>query len=315
LLPRIIVGVVMPVSLIALTLLPLFWFQERLPDPLATHWGTSRPNGNMSFTFLVLFEFVFVTLPAAGMALAARRNPAYKGEISRTVAITAFVATMIAIVSWEIVAANLDVAVWSEARMVGFTDIGILVAGALAVAFFGAFVARSLEIAERPKTVNPSAGLAPGARAIWVGTARSRWALPMLVVFGGIGIVNLVNQQAIGALLFALVALLAVPFTSIRVTADRHGVEILYGAVGWPKQTIPLADIRRASAVDVVPMERGGWGYRGTLRLFGRAAIVLRGGDGLALELAGDRKLTITVDDAIDGAGLINDLVGASPDS
>jgi hypothetical protein len=59
-------------------------------------------------------------------------------------------------------------------------------------------------------------------------------------------------------------------------------------------------------------MEHGGWGYRGSLKLFGRAAVVLRGGEGLQLDLADDKVLTITVDNAEEGAGLLNDLVASS---
>jgi len=38
-LQRTIIGIVLPAALVGLTILPLFLFQERLPDPLATHWG------------------------------------------------------------------------------------------------------------------------------------------------------------------------------------------------------------------------------------------------------------------------------------
>jgi hypothetical protein len=43
-----------------------------------------------------------------------------------------------------------------------------------------------------------------------------------------------------------------------------------------------------------------------------RAAIVLRAGQGIRLELDGDRTLVITVDDAELGAGVINDLIAAN---
>ncbi len=92
---------------------------------------------------------------------------------------------------------------------------------------------------------------------------------------------------------------------------DRQGLRIEYGPLRWPVQRIPLDEIQQAAVVDIKPGEWGGWGYRGMLRVFGKAAVVLRGGPGIVLELTGKRRLAVTVDDAGEGAGLVNDLVEA----
>lgn len=51
-----------------------------------------------------------------------------------------------------------------------------------------------------------------------------------------------------------------------------------------------------------------GWGYRGSRRTFGRAALVLRTGPAIRLDLTDNRTFAVTVDDAATGAGLLNDL-------
>jgi len=225
-------------------------------------------------------------------------------------AITCFAATVVAMVSWLIVGTNLDVGDWTRADSIGVLDLGLVFAAAGALAAVAMLLARSIEIEPAPAPVIPRAGLAPGTRVVWVGTARAIWALPLFVGFLVLAAVLAMSLHPVFALL-ALAGLPGLVFTSIRVVVDRHGVPLAYGALGWPKRTIPLADIRQAVAVHVVPLARGGWGYRGSLKVFKRAAIVLRGGDGLELTLAGDRVLTITVDGAEKGAGVINDLVAA----
>lgn len=84
---------------------------------------------------------------------------------------------------------------------------------------------------------------------------------------------------------------------------------VRWGPTGLLRTTVPLRDIVRAEAIDVSPMEWGGWGYRGSQWLLGRAAIVMRAGPGLRLDLRSGRVLAVTVDDAGTAAGLLNDLV------
>ena len=306
---RMLISIILPVALIALTVLPLFIYQERLPDPLATHWGTNAPNGSMSFRFLLVFELIFVGVPALAMTRAAQRDPASRGEISIPVAIMMFVATMMAAISWSIVVANLDVPVWTEARLVSFNEIGWVMGIAVIAAAAVWWLARYLESATPPESVIPGSGNTPGASASWTGKAHSLWAIPLLVILLGFGIAAIINQRPVIGLLLCMVSLIVLPFSSIRVTVDRDGIHWAYGSLGWPARTMPLADISRAAVVDVVPLKHGGWGYRGSLKLLGRAAIVLRGGEGIELQFTNNKVLTITVDDASRGAGLINDLL------
>jgi hypothetical protein len=88
-----------------------------------------------------------------------------------------------------------------------------------------------------------------------------------------------------------------VTLSRIRVTVDASGLSIAYGPWGWPRQHIARPTIISARVDNIRPLRWGGWGYRGSLILFRRAAVVLRAGPGLVLELQGGRRLAITVDD------------------
>ena len=63
--------------------------------------------------------------------------------------------------------------------------------------------------------------------------------------------------------------------------------------------------MERASVIDVSPLrDFGGWGWR--VGHGGRTGIVLRSGEALLVEQTGGRSLVITVEDAAQGAALLN---------
>ena len=171
---RALLGVGLPVGLVTLTLLPFLLFGERLPDPVATHWGGGgRPNDTMTLTFLVAFQLLLAGVPAGIMAFVARRDPAWRGEIGPAAGVTAFVATLAAGVGWLVVAANLDAATWSEAEPLGLGRLGLVLTAAVAVAAGAGVIARSIETAPAPEPRVPRAGLQHGTRAVRIGTARA----------------------------------------------------------------------------------------------------------------------------------------------
>jgi hypothetical protein len=141
-------------------------------------------------------------------------------------------------------------------------------------------------------------------------SARAAWAIYLAV--GGLAVAAIISQINVTvALAVMLSGLVGLFFTSIRMTVDRNGVRIAYGLFRWPVQRVKLAEIQKATALQVEPMAWGGWGYRGSLRLTRRAAVVLRRGEGMKLELSGDRVFATTIDHAAEGAGVLNDLVAA----
>ena len=140
----------------------------------------------------------------------------------------------------------------------------------------------------------------------WTGTARSAW----FVVLAGCDLVIAVaitgaGHPAAGALMLAVVAAFAL-FVEVRVIVDDDGLHVRTGPLAWPSVTIPIEEIEAATAIDVRPWRWGGWGYRGSLRLFSRAAWVVRAGPGVRLDLTRGRRFVVTVDDADAGAAAIS---------
>jgi hypothetical protein len=70
------------------------------------------------------------------------------------------------------------------------------------------------------------------------------------------------------------------------------------GTLGFPRVSIPIDQIAQVSTLDIKPIRWGGWGYRGSLRAFKRAAMIVRAGEGIRIDLNGGRIFIVTVDDA-----------------
>lgn len=153
----------------------------------------------------------------------------------------------------------------------------------------------------------------------WSGSAQNGWMpLVMVLLLGQGAVVSLFMGDAAGAapylnLVHVLVLALLELFAKVSVDVDQREVRIRYGYIGWLTQRLALDRVVTASAFVLRPIEHGGWGYRGSVRFFGRAAVVVRGGPALALELADGKRLSITVDDADTAAQVINGIVSRRP--
>jgi hypothetical protein len=311
---RAALGFVLPGALLALAIGPVLAAGDRLPDPLASHWGVARrPDGAMSRAALLVLCGLLTGVPAVASALAVRRAPTHRGKLAPSLAVLGFIGAAGAGVSLLIVSANLDATAWHEAKEIGLAGVGALVLGAAGWAAVVGLLGRRLEAlgTDPGRSRRPSAGLASGERALWIGHARARWPWGVLAGCLALAVFQLVVVGAFSALLCIGVAIAMLPVTSIRVGVDRRGVRVEFGALGWPVARVPLDDIEAAHSVDLRPMQWGGWGYRGGLRLFGKAAVVLRAGDALLLDVRGGRQFAVTVDDAETAAGVVNDLLVA----
>ena len=153
-----------------------------------------------------------------------------------------------------------------------------------------------------------TAGSTAGERAAWTGRAHLAWWLPLVLI--AIGVILAVSARSlVGAIPAALLLLVYLAFGWIKVTVDVRGLQIRYGVLPRPVTSVPLDDIRRAERIDLAPLQWGGWGYRGSRKAFGRAAVVLRGGDAIKLQLTDGGEFAVTVDDAATGAALLADLL------
>ncbi|GAB3430237.1 DUF1648 domain-containing protein [Flindersiella endophytica] len=296
----------------------LLVYRSRLPEPLASHWGASgRPDDSMPFLGLaavVLLLWLAVAGIAAGAGLTGgrlTRRPVRAWLGAELAAGGSFVLGLLAVTVW----ANLDAVHWRQAKPVGWQVI-LVIAIAAAAGWLGWVVARHGPDAP-PQTVRTEQvrrlDLRPGEHAVWVSATANTWLLGL----GGV-LLALAGAVAIGAayalpswMLLVSAALAAVTVaclavSSIRVEVNEGGLTIAYGAWRWPRRRTPLRQIDSAWTEHRRPSEVGGWGYRG---LPGSATIMIRGGECLVIRYRSGGQLRISVDDAENGAALLNALV------
>jgi hypothetical protein len=202
--------------------------------------------------------------------------------------------------------ANLDQADWRSARHIGWAQVALVFAGALAPGAIGWALGRlGPNVVPSPAPDLTVLTLRPGERAVWVARTHNRW----LLLMGGVGIVAGFVTLAWGlraaAVPLFLIGLAGLLSGSIRVEASAAGVAVAYGPWGWPVWHKPLAKIALARAERLNALEAGGWGIRG---LPGNAVLMLRSGECLVLEYVNGGNFRISVDDASNAAALLNAL-------
>jgi hypothetical protein len=310
---RVALGLVLPAACFIATLLPFWLFGARLPEPLASGWNLSgQPTGSTSIVVMALLIAVFSAILAFNLFKLAFRPNAARGEVSHPMGVTTFAAGALAALSWITTRANLDATTWKQADLSVLSAVPLSI---LVIAALGAIVGRAgraLEAEPGPAANSPpSAGLPMHVRAFWVGTARATGVVSLAVIILIMALMSLSASHGIG-IFHVVIGLNLLLCTAIRVTVDRSGVRIAYGLLGWPVQRLRLAQIRQASTVQVKRIPWGGWIYQGSLNLLRRATVGVRDGQGIRLELEGERTLDIAIDDAEQAAGVINDLVAAN---
>ncbi|MFI0896132.1 hypothetical protein [Streptomyces sp. NPDC020983] len=149
------------------------------------------------------------------------------------------------------------------------------------------------------------------APQVWTGRASNRmqWVLATVgAACLALGVELAVDQPAttdlvplvmsvVGCLAAGLLILFGtVAFTHVKVRVDRECVEVRCGHIGVPRRRIPLADVSGARLAPLIsPRSWGGWGYR--WRPEKGTAVIVRRGPGIVIDLGGDRRFTVTVDD------------------
>jgi hypothetical protein len=286
-------------ALLAVT--PWFILWRSLPSPIATHWSLNGlPNGTAS----PLTAFLILALPAVvAAALLAAPTSAQRPGL-------AFISGLMAVLSASTVIVNHHATTWRAAHL----PIA-LVAVAIAAGAFAALAVRRV-VPPGP----PSAWMvgwrrrdeASNEQEAFVGHARARGLAIVTVACAGFGVVVLTVHRQPGVL-FLLTSMVLFEFSVVTVVAGRQGV-VVRAAAGWPRMRIPLDRIDHAETVHINPMQWGGWGYRGVRRATGRAAWVVRGGEGLRLLLKDGTQFAVTVDDAPEAVAVINRLLFHAPE-
>ncbi len=147
--------------------------------------------------------------------------------------------------------------------------------------------------------------LAPDERATWISRAHSTGIRIAAATVAVVAVVLAFFVLVPAVVAFAVAVLLA-GSSELAVRVDRVGLHTLWGPMGWPRQVIRLDQIAQAHAELVNPMKWGGWGYRITGR--GTAANI-RTGPGIVVERTTGSSYVVTVDDAEEGADLLNALL------
>jgi hypothetical protein len=83
-------------------------------------------------------------------------------------------------------------------------------------------------------------------------------------------------------------------------TPKGRSLEIVYGPGGLVRQVFSSENLVSAVARNLSFMQMGGYGYRGSVKILRRAALVTRQGDALEVQLAGKRRFIVTVDQPAD---------------
>ncbi len=315
---RLLLGVVGPIVCVAIVSLPMLVTWSELPDPINVSWGPDGQPNNATPPGDFLGYNVAVGVFCALMCIVAALKKLPTAMLNATAGLLAgIVAPLFAVTSLQIALANRGIADWTEAPSPPMWWIAAVIAASLLGAVVVSFPLRNLFRLEPMDVASEqSAGLTifEGQTASWHSQATSPWwrvvaiaFIPFGVVMVGAGIGFGGSLSVAGLFVFCL-GLLFLAFSRVNVSIDRRGFTVQYGALPWPKNHIRLASIRSAEAVHVKPLEHGGWGYRGSRKLLGRAAVVVRTGQGIRLALADGTDFIVTVDNADQGAGVLNDL-------
>ncbi|MFF5243129.1 DUF1648 domain-containing protein [Streptosporangium sp. NPDC000095] len=302
---------------VALIAAPLA-LRDRLPDPVATHWGASgAPDNSMPFLVSLLFQVGLWTLLAGGALGFAFVNTAmFRRRTSRMALGAGLGGAGLFFPGLQIVTlmANLDAPHWRQADDLGWGAL-LAVAGLVLGGWLGALAARPGPD-ERPE---PSAvptrrvPLRPGQRAVWVSSVSSgpltALSGSVLAVGGGLAVLALIGGDSalwVPATITFLAGLLALTFSSVRVQITEEGVVLFYGPLRLPRKHIPIERVERAWSERRFPSDVGGWGIRG---LPGAVTVMIRGGECLVVGYVSGGRFAVSIDDAESGAALLNTLV------
>ena len=312
---RWIIAGLLPLACLVLHLLPLWAFGADLPDRVATHFDvTGTADGSMLPQRLLLWSGLWLVLPGVLMLLAAglgsprmpRPWPPFLCGLG------VFLALLGAGLCADLFYSQRGNDQWQDATGPG---VGVLLAPLLAAlcaagaAMLGKrlpYNASSRTYAADPNSKQPAMHLSQGERVLFVETISAGWAL----VLTAVTLLACLATAAFAAWpVAAVIGLSALPLlflSSMRVQADNSGLSVRSALCGVRFVHIDAADIEQASVIDVEPLKWGGWGYRGSLKLAGTAAVVLRSGPGLHLQLSNDRTFVVTLNDPDGAAAVLN---------
>ncbi|MFF1507135.1 hypothetical protein [Streptomyces sp. NPDC058326] len=293
----------------AASLLLLDLWQDRLPDPLATHFTVGdggRADGFTGHTaFAVITAVLFLGL-GTGWTLLVRRTALWGAW-----ATAGFLGALLVL----LVRANLDAT--DPAQVVApLTDLAVGAAAAAVLGLAGWALASLLPADAPPAHTGAADGprLTLGASEV-AGWSRATVSRPLTVLavlaLAAVpaGLLLAPWPAALLALLGLVIGVPGLALARVRVAVDRRGVTVGPSLVPRPRVRVPLddvvgADVRELDTAAVIT-DFGGWGYRVRAH---RTGVVLHTGEALVVRRGSGREFVVTVPDARTAAALLNTL-------
>ncbi|WP_058854425.1 DUF1648 domain-containing protein [Nocardia jinanensis] len=288
---------------------------DRLPDPLATHFGADGADG---FTGRVPAIFVSAGLGAglaivfaATLLIGVRRGTPLRRADSAADPIRLLVGTswgvggFVGVIMLAATIANLDVPDPAQVTLSGWAFAIAALAGLVLGAAGWIAAPASPVTTAAPAPAEPLA-IGRTERVSWSRRAASPWMLMTGVVAVLMGVVLGFVAQPLTGILLALSGVLLVHLALVRVVVDQRGLTVGTGPLGLPRWRLRPADITEVSAEDISPLRYGGYGIR---LIPGATAVVLRAGPGIVVTRRSGRRFAVSVDDAETGAGVLAGVV------
>ncbi|ROQ32977.1 uncharacterized protein DUF1648 [Streptomyces sp. PanSC19] len=281
---------------------------DRLPDPLATHFG---PDGGRADGFTGRTAFTAVSTGLLLALGAGWTHLARRGSLWGAWATAGFTGALLVL----LVRDNLDAA--DPARVESpLTNLLVAVATGALLALVGRGLTRLVpreEPAAGPGLPDtPRLPLGASEVAGWTRATASRplTALAVLALAATPAVLLLAPwPAALLGLLGLVIGLPGLALARVRVTVDRRGVTVRPALASRPRTRIPLDEVAGASVRDLdtaaVLAEFGGWGYRVRAH---RTGVIVRSGETLVVRRSGGREFAVTVPDARTAAALLNTL-------
>lgn len=282
-----------------------------LPNEIAVHFDRSgrpdRSGESGPFISTVVWGTVIAALLTAVAGVVCRRR-ARSWPVGLVGLAGVGVAWLAPVIGLTTAAAHRNVKVWSEARL---SLLPVLAYTGLYAAVIVVVMLKMLPIGpgehqQTHGTVVRPAVVGPHERVMWVGNTHSPVILAVMVGVAAVSIgIGVGTSDPLLALLTGWGVIALATISQVHGRADHTGLTLRLGWAPWPRIRVPIDDIAEVSVADIKPAEWGGWGYRGSTTLTGRAALVLRRGDGLVITRHDGTLFAATLDGAADAAAVL----------
>lgn len=316
----VLVALVLPMLIVAVSALVLATWLPSFADDVAIHWGVDGADGfGPASTYVWLLCGVGLGIPALLTVSTLVAVGVHWGPTARFLgAVSAGMSAFASVICLGSLAIQRDLP-----SSDGVPGIG----GVMGLAFGALLVVGAAAWFVQPRVHSiPGAALEPrhdvrvggSERVVWVGTTTMPTGALVFLLLVLLGLVALAVAMLVTGTplawvpgLVALVVGFAVAATaSFRVRVTPAGIDAR-AVIGWPRKSIPVAEIVSARAVRISPFgEFGGWGWR--LSPDGRSGIVMRQGPAIEVRRHDRGPFVITIEGAEEAAALLQAYVDRS---